>query len=130
MNRNSYQLFDWAHCGFNGCGGRLECLIPSIAKSAMNSEVSGGHPVMENLQEFDQGAAHKGLHRTTLLNAVNLNISRLNKVCADTHVGNREKRNEKGGQYWVNALGGMLKKVNCVNKCKKPAAGAGLGEIR
>ena len=105
-------------------------LIPSIAQSTTNNEVAGGCPVMEKLQEFEWGAAHKVLRWTTLLNAVNLTISRLKKVCADTHVGNREKRNGKGGQYWVNAVGGMQKKVNCVNKCKKPAVGAGFGVIR
>ncbi|KYP11855.1 MAG: hypothetical protein A0129_05415 [Limnobacter sp. CACIAM 66H1] len=108
----------------------LERLIPSIAKGAMHGKVSSGYPLMENLQEFDEGAAHKVLRWTTLLNAVNLNISRLEKVCADTHVSNREKRNGKGGQYWVNALGGMQQKVNCVNKCKKPATGAGFSSIR
>jgi hypothetical protein len=129
MNRNSYQLFDWAYCGLNGGWGMLQRFIPAIAKSAMNGEVSIGYPVVENLQKFDWGAAHKVLRWTTLLNAVNLNISRLREVCADTHVSNREKRNGKGGQYWVNALGGMQQKVNCVNKCKKPAAGAGFEAI-
>ncbi|MDP3272271.1 hypothetical protein [Limnobacter sp.] len=130
MNRNSYQLFDWAYCGLNGGWGMLQRFIPSIAKGTMNGQVGSGHPLMENLQEFDEGAAHKVLHWTTLLNAVNLNISRLEKVCADTHVSNREKRNGKGGQYWVNALGGMQQKVNSVNKCKKPATRAGFGAIR
>lgn len=100
-------------------------LIPSIAQSTTNSEVASGCPVMEKLQEFEWGAAHKVLRWTTLLNAVNLTISRLKKVCADTHVGNREKRNEKGGQYWVNAVGGMQKKVNSVKKCKKTRCWSG-----
>jgi hypothetical protein len=103
----------------------LERFIPAIAKSAMNDEVSIGYPVVENVQKFDWGAAHKVLRWTTLLNAVNLNISRLRKVCADTHETNREKRNGKGGQYWVNALWGMQQKVNCVNKCKKTRCRSG-----
>lgn len=97
----------------------LKGLVPSIGKSAMNREVARCYPTMENLQKFNWSAAHQVPRWTTLLNAMNLYISRLMKVCADTHVLNREKRNGKGGQYWVNAFGGMQEKVNCVNKCKK-----------
>ena len=97
----------------------LKGLVPSIGKSAMNREVARCYPAMEKLQEIDWVATHQVLQWSTLLNAVNLNISRLMKVCADTHIDNREKRNGKGGQYLVNAFGGMQEKVNCVNKCKK-----------
>ncbi len=39
----------------------LKGLVPSIGKSAMNSEVARCHPTMEKLQEIDWVATHQVL---------------------------------------------------------------------
>jgi hypothetical protein len=96
-----------------------------MGQGVSDNQVGARGPVMEYLQKLNEGAAHQVLQWTVLLNAVNLNISRLNKFCAYTHDVDKEKRNGKRGQYRVNAYWGMQEKVNCANKCKKPAAGAG-----